>query len=288
MKSRNLKKRDSQDQLVYAYCIIKNNEAIDTEPLPKSARTSMSKLGLARPYIISLHDISAIVSRVPKEKFSQAMIDRKTKDLDWLSKTATKHEELVEHVMKVTTPIPLKLCTIFKGDGRVLSMLKRNYAAFYSILDELSGKVEFGVSSYISLDAAKLAERSENRATKRMQRRFENASEGRAYFLKQELDEMLISEFASKAYSVSRSVYEELEYLAEHAVMNKPIATEIGTQKAGPKTDMIMNAAFLLRKDKVVDFERRFEELKKECESKGVSIKLTGPWPPYNFSQQGR
>src|SRR5487761_972924 len=264
MKSRNLKKRDSQNQLVYAYCVIKNNVAIDAEPLLKSTGTSSSKLGLARPYIISVHDISAIVSRVPREKFSQAMIDRKTKDLDWLSKTATKHEELVQHVMKVTTPIPLKLCTIFRGDGRVLSMLKRNYATFNSILNDLSGKVEFGVSSYISIDVAKLAERSENRTTKTMQRRLENASEGRAYFLKQELNEMLISEFASKAYSSSRSVYEELKLLAVHALINKPIATEIGTLKVGSKADMIMNAAFLVRKDKVVDFERRFEELKKK------------------------
>jgi hypothetical protein len=286
MRPRVESKGNPKSQLVYAYCVIDNNDLKEGDFAFSFNRGSGSNLGLGRPYIISYHEIGAIVSSVSAKNFSQEAIDRNTKNVEWLSKTATKHEELVEHVMKVTTPVPLKLCTIFKGRERVLSMLKRNYATFCLALTELRGKVELGVSAYVTLDAGKLTKQTENRTIKSLQRKVENASEGRAYFLKQELDEMVVSEFATRALASSRNVYEELKPLAERALINKPIATDVGGRKSSAKTDMIMNAAFLVARDRMANFERRFEQLRMEYNSKGISLKLTGPWPPYNFAQQ--
>jgi hypothetical protein len=277
----------SKNRLVYAFCIIDNKDAFARESKLAFAGGSPSpRIGVGPPYLVSFQDISAVVSKVPTKDFSQEAIDRNTKDLDWLSRTAVKHEELVEHVLKLTTPIPLKLCTIFKSDNRVLSMLMRNYGTFSSTFKEIRGKVEMGVSAYAVLDVQKLTKNSESSSVKSLQKRVESASKGRAYFLKQELEEMVISEFASKAYASSRRVYEELRAQANRSLINKPVSTQIGAGEKTPRTDMIMNAAFLVSREKLGDFRMRFDQLKREFGSKQFSIKLTGPWPPYNFSQQ--
>jgi hypothetical protein len=45
---------------------------------------------------------------------------------------------------------------------------------------------------------------------------------------------------------------------------------------------MIMNAAFLVGRDKQDQFDQKVREIGKRYEGK-LSFKYTGPWPPYNF-----
>jgi len=45
---------------------------------------------------------------------------------------------------------------------------------------------------------------------------------------------------------------------------------------------MIMNAAFLVARDKADDFDAKVHEIGKRYEGK-LSFRYTGPWPPYNF-----
>ena len=44
---------------------------------------------------------------------------------------------------------------------------------------------------------------------------------------------------------------------------------------------MIMNAAFLVHRDKEEDFDLRIKEIASHYEK--LTFKYTGPWPPYNF-----
>jgi hypothetical protein len=286
LKARTEKERSgSKNQLVYAYCVIDGKDLKERKRSLDFDRPPASKLGLGKTYIISYQDLGAVVTKVPATGFSQEAIDRNTKDLRWLSNTATKHEALVDYVMKLTTPIPLKLCTIFKDDARVVTMLKWNYSTFSPLLRRLQRKVELGVSAYALMDVEKLAKQTEDKTIRSMQRKIATESKGRAYFLKQELDEMLTSKFATKIDSYSRDIYEELKPIAEQAKINKPIAADLGANKDQPRADMMMNAAFLVSRDQITNFERRFRELKEKYESKGILLKLTGPWPPYNFSE---
>jgi hypothetical protein len=44
---------------------------------------------------------------------------------------------------------------------------------------------------------------------------------------------------------------------------------------------MILNAAFLVQRDREPAFDRRIKEIAAEFEL--LTFKYTGPWPPYNF-----
>jgi hypothetical protein len=282
-RSREQKKGAKLRSLIYAYCIIDSNQAKNAqEPLVFQGKDE-SRLGFGPPYLIPFGDISAVVSKVPQSKFNQSAIDKNTKDLKWLSDAATKHEDLVESIMTNTTPVPLKLCTIFNSEDRVRFMLKQNYAKFSSDLNDLRGAVELGVNAYVSLDFNKLASYSQSDQIKKKKREISNASEGKAYFLRQDLQEMLVSDFASKAYSTAKTIYEDLRGLAARSRIVSPIRSDLlSEEKAHPSKEMIMNSSFLVRNERIDEFKEKYEEINRHL-PEGISLKLTGPWPPYNF-----
>ena len=45
---------------------------------------------------------------------------------------------------------------------------------------------------------------------------------------------------------------------------------------------MIMNAAFLVERDKASQFDQKVTEIAQRYEGK-LSFRYTGPWPPWNF-----
>ncbi len=282
MKARSQKERQQGDiragKLVYAYCIIRNDGSL---------RSLGSKLGLSKPYLINFEDLSVIVSQVPLKKFDQAAINEKTKDLGWLSQTAKKHESLVETVMKKTTPIPLKLCTIFRNENSARSMLKRDYAKLSATLRAIQHKVELGLSCFASFDTSKLAQESQNPNVKAIQKKIGEASAGRAYFLKQDLDEILVAELATKAYDSANRLHAELKDLADQAKLNKPVFSDSAEKSSGgAENQKILSATYLVERKQLEKFLMKFQELRKSSEiTPSITLELTGPWPPYNFSQ---
>ena len=68
-----------------------------------------------------------------------------------------------------------------------------------------------------------------------------------------------------------RDIYEVLQGAAIASRSNKVIGDK-----------MIMNAAFLVARDKQDRFDQTVHEIGKRYEGK-LSFKYTGPWPPYNF-----
>jgi hypothetical protein len=65
-------------------------------------------------------------------------------------------------------------------------------------------------------------------------------------------------------------IFETLRDVAVASRANKPIGDK-----------MIMNAAFLVSRDKEQAFDQRVKEIGARFDK--LTFKYTGPWPPYNF-----
>jgi hypothetical protein len=65
-------------------------------------------------------------------------------------------------------------------------------------------------------------------------------------------------------------IFEELRDVSVASRANRPIGDK-----------MIMNAAFLIRRDKEAEFDARVKAIAAKREN--LTFKYTGPWPPYNF-----
>ena len=128
---------------VYAVC----------RPLEAPLETGLRGVAGDPPRLLAHHGLTAVVSHVPERDFAEEPLRAHLEDLDWLAATAHAHQQVVDALTAVTTPIPLRLATVFRDDGGVRAMLEEREDGFRRALDRLSGRVEWGVKVYALPDA---------------------------------------------------------------------------------------------------------------------------------------
>jgi hypothetical protein len=105
------------------------------------------------------------------------------------------------------------------------------------------------------------------------------ASPGQRYLLERKLDERAQQEMQL----VSRHIATEVsEALASHAqeTVNSPV-TRAATTAPGA---MVLNAAFLVTADKLLQFQETLTGLVDRYTPRGFRFDFTGPWPAYHFA----
>ena len=87
-------------------------------------------------------------------------------------------------------------------------------------------------------------------------------------------------EFGLKVNWDRERVIAEIEGESEEIGNLKEQITSRANKPIGDK--MIMNAAFLIERDREQEFDNKVKDIAAKYEGK-LSFKYTGPWPPYNF-----
>ncbi|NNN35759.1 GvpL/GvpF family gas vesicle protein [Streptomyces sp. S3(2020)] len=100
------------------------------------------------PRLLVHHGLVAVVSHVPERDFAEGPLHAHIADQDWLGETTRAHQGVIDALTVVTTPLPLRLATVFRDDSGVRTMLEARDADFRRTLDRLEGRVEWGVKVY--------------------------------------------------------------------------------------------------------------------------------------------
>ena len=192
-----------------------------------------------------------IVYTIPYRDISAVVSDTPLIEYEPNEANALIHEEVVERVMQEHTVIPLGFGNVFIDENRLKWLMAKFYLTFKTYLKKLEGKVEVGVKVFYDLEVAKRELEAEY-------------ATGENYYNK-------INE---KAYGYGVMVYEALRKCAEDARLMKRIGE-----------NMIVNGAFLVKKEKIQVFKGELEKLEKENADRGLKFQFSGPWPPYNFAR---
>jgi hypothetical protein len=94
---------------------------------------------------------------------------------------------------------------------------------------------------------------------------------GSTYFARMQLGRLVEAALTEQADAYVREIYAELRNTAVASRANKTIGDR-----------MIMNAAFLVERERESDFDQQVKAIAAKSEGK-LSFKYSGPWPPYNF-----
>jgi hypothetical protein len=86
-----------------------------------------------------------------------------------------------------------------------------------------------------------------------------------------QLGRMIDKALSERAAQYVRDIYEALRNVCVASRDNKPIGDK-----------MIMNAAFLVERDREAEFDGAVNKIAKFY-GELLNFKYTGPWPPYNF-----
>jgi len=229
-------------------------------------------------------DIAALVSEVTLEEFGESALASNLKNLEWVKEKVLAHEKVLEKVMASKTVIPLKFGAIFTSEDRLQKVLADSYEGFQSLLGTLKDHSEWAVKLYGDLDGlravvAKTSDRIQGAA-----KEMKEASAGVAYLLQKKFETALREETDVEK---GRRLGEIFNRLSAHS-SEKKLGDLIPQELTGKAKPMIFNGVFLIAKNKLNDFTREVENLKKEIANLGWQVEQVGPFPPYNFSELPR
>ncbi|RJQ83845.1 hypothetical protein D5S19_18735 [Amycolatopsis panacis] len=220
------------------------------------------------PRAIEAAGLTAVVGDVPLSVFGDAALHRNLEDLDWLAAVARAHDTVIGALVAQGPVVPVRLTTVYRDDDGVRAVLREREAEFTRVLDNVTGRTEWGVKVFLEQEpetgstVANPAARGAGTAY--LARR-------RAALTAQQQQERSAGEQASR-------VHTRLAELAVASRLNPPQNRTL----AGEDARMILNAAYLVEDDKA----RSFTEAATRCDrdEETIRVQLTGPWPPYSFS----
>ncbi|MBQ0852356.1 GvpL/GvpF family gas vesicle protein [Streptomyces sp. NPDC057621] len=220
-------------------------------------------------------DLVAVVGQVPEEDFAEGPLRAHLEDLDWLGATARAHQNVIDALTGVTSPLPLRLATVFLDDSGVRSMLEERADTFRRTLGRLDGRVEWGVKVYSEPTEAPDSKDTSGKAASSPGRA---AGSGRDYLRQRRNQRKESEEKWERAEEFSRRLHESLSGYAEdtriHAPQNSALSRAPGRN--------ILNAAYLVPRTESEAFVELVDRTKDDAP--GLRVELTGPWAAYSFS----
>ncbi len=221
----------------------------------------------------------AVVKYVSENDFSEENFKKHLSDVQWLETNAREHIAIINLIMENNSVIPFKFGTIFQTEAS----LKKFVADYSDSLTEnfryVEGKEEWSVKIFCDRKALseKIDEWSEEAAT--LEKQIMASSPGKAYLLKKKKTDLIENEMDRISKNYGQEYFDEFKNLSESTYLNNLLPKEF----TGREDTMILNATFLVNKNKVTDFKNTVDTLRNWDGNSGLFIETTGPWPPFSF-----
>ncbi|MDV6271618.1 GvpL/GvpF family gas vesicle protein [Rhodococcus globerulus] len=215
--------------------------------------------------------LAAVVGSVSLSEFGEGPLQRNLEDLDWLAATARAHDTVVAAVLRCGPTIPLRLATLYLDDDRIRGLLGERRQKFAAALRQVTGRSEWGVKAYG--DPKTLA-----RPTAVEPGAQAGAGKGTAYLLRRRAELTAQQDVERRAAAHAQEIHSTL---GQHAVdgRRQPVTDPAIT---GKRQWMIFNGTYLVDDELADDFASVVAA--QGAEHQGVSLEMTGPWPPYSFA----
>jgi len=224
---------------------------------------------------LDVDGLTAFYAVVDAVEYSQTVIDARSKDVEWLGAIGYRHQSVMSALMRGGTVIPLRAFTLFANQSSLRNHLEKEREHFLRILDRIDGKQEWTLRIEFRPEQWNEALVSRFDSLQKLADDIKQAAEGKAYLLRKKLDD--------EKKRVSRDAEMQVVGEVEKAVMEKlkcDTVAESRLQRGGafPQINVLIN------RDEEARLQELSEELTRRYEPEGVTLALTGPWPPYSFA----
>jgi hypothetical protein len=255
---------------VYLYCFTRSGAGRQIKAAGVDGHGTVTALDTGRA--------AAVFSTVRLDEFGGEAVASKAQDPQWLIPRACEHERVIEEVMQTAPALPVRFGTIFSSSEALERFLAKQGPALARILDRLSDKEEWAVKGFVDLALLKEWLRVADPVLAEGRRRLPE-SPGAHYFRQKRLDAQV--EEAVKFWSCGAADLVRAS-LASFASDARPLRLQ-ARSVTGRGAEMIFNMAYLLLRDDIDRFRDRVSAAGAAYTEQGLTLELSGPWPPYNF-----
>ncbi|MCJ7686971.1 MAG: GvpL/GvpF family gas vesicle protein [Desulfobacteraceae bacterium] len=215
-------------------------------------------------YTLSFEDISALVSRLPREGF--AALPKET-----LLRNLTVYQSVIEQVMNEHPVIPVKFGSLLEGDEAVIHILKRGKEPIVQSLKEMESRIELDVAAFWPDLNPVLAEIGQTEEIKALKEDAAAKSEEDVLGMQIKAGKRVKTLLDQKRESLQSEIMAPLLEIAEkhciHSLMDD---------------SMIMNTAFLVQRENAPRLEEIVQGLDRRYEDR-INFRIIGPLPAYSF-----
>jgi hypothetical protein len=252
---------------LWVYCVASGE-------LPDIPREVAGVAAGHEPRVLRAAGLAAVVSAVPLDEYGEEGLKRNLNDIQWLEEVVRAHESVLDAALPGGPVVPMRVCTIYRGEEHVETMLVERRASFEDALARLAGRAEWGVTLMADRD----------RVADMTRVRHEHVAgaptgAGGAYLGRKQGDMQLRDEVDELLDAAAAESHARLEEWAVAYELLAPQRREL----SGYEGEMVLNGAYLVDADRLDGFKRVVEELQQQYLDKGLALDLTGPWPAFHF-----
>jgi len=244
------------DIAYYLYCLTPSGGALE-----------LSQAGV---FVEDPGRVRAVLSEVRREEFSGEAAEQRLQDLAWLAPRAALHEAVVEQVMGQAPVLPAPFATLFESRESVRRFVLDYSGPIAGFFQDLGNKREWAVKGLLHRAPA----------GKESGPPSEEESAGKNYLRKKR------AQVASKD-ARRQTLRVACEQAATELKQQADAFHERRVWKAGQadgQPELIFNWAFLLPPDQEAPFRQNVAKLDEQHRPLGLSLVISGPWPPYSFA----
>lgn len=249
---------NDDQRMLYLYCLTRSD---DENPFNLAVK-GIGERG-DEVYNVSFLDLAFAVSDSPLEEYE-------TNRANTMS-----HQFVCEALMKEGhTVVPVRFGTIAKttkstAEEKIKALLQRRYGELHEVLREMEQKDEQGLKVLWRKELLFQDLVRENREIRLMRDRL--STHRHSHYDRIELGTMINEAIEAKRDVDARKLARALSPLAERYETNKILMDM-----------MVLNAAFLVHRSRVEEFDRQVSELDAKYGDR-IMFKYVGPVPPFNF-----
>lgn len=217
--------------------------------------------------VLAVGRIAALVSELDAEAYGPDAWRAHGEDPRWLEHVASRHHAVLQEVVEQADVLPLRLPGIHADAATLEGVLRGQHDDLAAAFDGIRGHVELGAKVYVVAAAQDTAAQ-------------ERPTSGRDYLRRRSAEATSREEARLRRQAKVLDAHEAMAHSSTHAVANPPQDSAL----SGRSEPMLLNGAYLVARDHLAGFVDLAERLAETLREAGMSLEITGPWPPYNFA----
>jgi hypothetical protein len=252
----------------YLYCLT-----------PGRRDTPVSAIGVddGRPVEVrACGEIAAALSEVELEEFCGESAEARLQDLAWLGPRVCRHEAVIEELMSRAPVLPARFATLFTSVDSVQQSVLAHAEAITDFFAQLGDQQEWAVKGLLDRAGALRGLGVSVLAAEAVPA----AAPGARYFQEKRIQAQCERDLNLRLKEHCRQAAAVLG-TGSGGFRERRVP---GAGAAGSDVEVVLNWAFLVSPAALMDFRRRLDQFNGVDGFPGLTLTVTGPWPPYSFA----
>jgi hypothetical protein len=181
------------------------------------------------------------------------------------------------------TPLPLQFDTVFQGGmAGVEEWVSTHCQEIKGHLDDLAGQWEYRIHLLWDDEAFESTITESDDELEELDRRMENAGAGKRYMIEKQYDQRLRERKQARRGELLETLVDAIApVVAEYFEMDS--RDTLATEGDDEELDQVTRLGVLAHEDDETALGERLDDV---AAIDGVTIRFTGPWPPYGFAPE--